>query len=130
MLDLVQFVSDLVRHFHDTWHCFGGCILCHELKVRVRRHLSLDRQSREPVSLSLLADGLGALRMIQSLFQLFSALLLASRLTSARGFLLEQIEKEEGEEWNYRDKVGGDHKKDKREKGGKDGGPPVFNFML
>ena len=107
--------------------------MCHELKVqvlRVRIHLSLDRQSREPVSLSLLADGLGALRMIPSLFQLFSALLLASRLTSARGFLLEQIEREEGEEWNYRDKVGGDYKKDKRAKGGKDGGPPVFNFML
>ena len=42
--------------------------------------------------------------MIRILFQLFSALL----LTSARGFHLEQIEREEGEEeWNYRDKVGG-----------------------
>ena len=103
--------------------------MCHELKVqvlRVRIHLSLDRQSREPVSLSLLADGLGALRMIPSLFQLFSALLLASRLTSARGFLLEQIEREEGEEWNYRDKVGGDHNKGNRVKGRKDGGPPDF----
>jgi len=39
--------------------------------------------------------------MIRILFQLFSALL----LTSARGFHLEQIEREEGEEeWNYRDK--------------------------
>ena len=43
-----------------------------------------------------------------SLFQLFSALLVATRLTSVRGFHLEQIEREEGEEeWNYRDKVGG-----------------------
>ena len=39
--------------------------------------------------------------MIRILFQLFSALL----LTSARGFHLEQIEREE--EWNYREKVGG-----------------------
>jgi len=39
--------------------------------------------------------------MIRILFQLFSALL----LTSVRGFHLEQIEREEGEEeWNYRDK--------------------------
>ena len=46
--------------------------------------------------------------MIRILFQLFSALLLAPRLTSARGFHLEQIEREEGEEeWNYREKVGG-----------------------
>ena len=69
----------------------------------------MDRQSREPVSLSLRAGGLGALRMIQiCLLRLFSALLVASRLTSARGFHLEQIEREEGEEeWNYRDKVGG-----------------------
>ena len=44
------------------------------------------------------------MRMIRILFQLFSALL----LTSARGFHLEQIEIEEGEEeWNYREKVGG-----------------------
>ena len=75
----------------------------------MRLYLSLDRQFREPVvSLSLWAGGLGVLRMIPSLFQLFSALLVATRLTSVRGFHLEQIEREEGEEeWNYRDKVGG-----------------------
>ena len=47
------------------------------------------------------------LRMIPiSLFPLFSALTLASRLAAVRGFHLEEIEREEGEEWNYSDKVG------------------------
>ena len=47
--------------------------------------------------------------MIQiSLFRLFSFVLVASRLTTARGFLLEEIERGE-EDWNYSDKVG--HKK-------------------
>merc|ERR1719341_163502 len=42
--------------------------------------------------------------MIQiSLFRLFSFVLLASRLTTARGFLLEEIERGE-EDWNYSDK--------------------------
>jgi len=45
------------------------------------------------------------LRMIPiSLFPLFSALTLASRLAAVRGFHLEEIEREEGEEWNYSDK--------------------------
>ena len=47
--------------------------------------------------------------MIQiSLFRLFSFVLVASRLTTARGFLLEKIERgeEEEEDWNYSDKVG------------------------
>jgi len=38
-----------------------------------------------------------------SLFRLFTFVLLASRLTSARGFLLEKIERGE-EDWNYSDK--------------------------
>ena len=46
--------------------------------------------------------------MIQiSLFRLFSFVLVALRLTTARGFLLEEIERgEEEEDWNYSDKVG------------------------
>ena len=86
----------------------------HELKVqvlRVRRQLAIFEQQtiKRPSESEAVVEWVGSgLRMIPiSLFRLFSALTLASRLAAVRGFHLEEIEREEGEEWNYSDKVGG-----------------------
>ena len=86
----------------------------HELKVqvlRVRRQLAIFEQQtiKRPSESEAVVQWVGSsLRMILiSLFPLFSALTLASRLAAVRGFHLEERrEREEGEEWNYSDKVG------------------------